>query len=250
MGLILLIVIGLLPAQFALDMSLGGRDIRAIDGAALQLDRLLAEDEGKVPGQDLPRLIQIRQALAEVHGLLDGKESFNELSAPTRWNVRASLLESDRGLGHLLEAMGGELSKARHREYAEVRTTLRKPVEYVPGWIAMGVALSLGIGTTVGWKRIVVTVAEKIGKGHLTYAQGACAETVAMATIGLADLGGMPVSTTHVLSSGVAGAMWANRSGLQAATLRKIAVAWILTLPAAMFLSAFLYTVARELWGR
>ena len=105
----------------------------------------------------------------------------------------------------------------------------------------VGVALCLGVGTTIGYKRIVITVAEKIGKTHLTYAQGACAELVAMATIGLADLGGLPVSTTHVLSSGVAGTMWANRSGIQATTIRKIGLAWILTLPAAMLLSAGLY---------
>ena len=105
----------------------------------------------------------------------------------------------------------------------------------------MGVALCLGVGTTIGYKRIVVTVAEKIGKTHLTYAQGACAELVAMATIALADVAGLPVSTTHVLSSGVAGTMWANRSGLQLTTIRKIALAWVLTLPGAMLLAAALY---------
>ena len=95
---------------------------------------------------------------------------------------------------------------------------LRQAIEYVPTWVIVGVAFCLGIGTTIGYKRIVITVAEKIGKTHLTYAQGACAEVVAMATIGLADIGGLPVSTTHVLSSGVAGTMWANDSGIQMAT--------------------------------
>ncbi|WP_163360435.1 inorganic phosphate transporter, partial [Klebsiella aerogenes] len=89
----------------------------------------------------------------------------------------------------------------------------------------------------VGWKRIVITVGEKIGKTHLTYAQGASAELVAAGTIGAADMFGLPVSTTHVLSSGVAGTMAANRSGLQLATLRNLAMAWILTLPVAMLLS-------------
>ena len=98
-------------------------------------------------------------------------------------------------------------------------------------------ALALGLGTMVGWKRIVVTVGEKIGKEHLTYAQGACAELVAMATISAADNFGLPVSTTHVLSSGVAGTMAANRSGLQISTIRNIAMAWVFTLPAAALLS-------------
>ena len=123
------------------------------------------------------------------------------------------------------------------------RKEFARAIEFVPFWVIVGVALALGIGTTIGYKRIVVTVAEKIGRSHLTYAQGAAAETVAAATIGLADIFHMPVSTTHVLSSGVAGTMWANRSGLQGDTVRKIGLAWILTLPAAILLSAGLFTL-------
>jgi phosphate/sulfate permease len=113
----------------------------------------------------------------------------------------------------------------------------------------VGVALCLGIGTTIGYQRIVVTVAEKIGKTHLTYAQGATAEAVAMATIGLADVAGLPVSTTQVLSSGIAGTMWANGSGIQAKTIRNIGLAWILTLPAAMLMAALLFTFGRLALG-
>src|SRR5581483_9191777 len=113
--------------------------------------------------------------------------------------------------------------------------------KFIPTWVKVAVAVALGMGTMVGWKRIVVTVGEKIGKTHLTYGQGAAAEIVAASVIGAADGLGLPVSTTHVLSSGVAGTMAANGSGLQLATLRNIAMAWVLTLPAAMMLSAFLY---------
>ena len=102
-------------------------------------------------------------------------------------------------------------------------------------------ALALGLGTMVGWKRIVVTVGEKIGKDHLTYAQGAAAEITAMVTIGAADVYGLPVSTTHVLSSGVAGTMAANGSGLQMATMRNLLLAWVLTLPVSIFLSGSLF---------
>ncbi|SUB17755.1 Low-affinity inorganic phosphate transporter 1 [Pantoea agglomerans] len=108
-------------------------------------------------------------------------------------------------------------------------------------WVKVVVAIALGLGTMVGWRRIVVTVGERIGKTHLSYAQGASAELVAMMTIGAADGFGLPVSTTHVLSSGVAGTMAANRSGLQLSTLRNLAVAWILTLPVSVLLSALLY---------
>jgi PiT family inorganic phosphate transporter len=108
-------------------------------------------------------------------------------------------------------------------------------------WVKFSVALALGVGTMIGWKRVVVTVGERIGKTHLTYAQGASAEMVTMITIVLATEFGLPVSTTHVLSSGVAGAMAANRSGLQSGTLRNLLLAWVLTLPACVFLGASLF---------
>ncbi len=119
---------------------------------------------------------------------------------------------------------------------------------FIPTWVKVSVALALGLGTMVGWKRIVVTVGEKIGKTHMTYAQGASAEIVAMFTIGLADAYGLPVSTTHVLSSGVAGSMAANGSGLQWSTLRAMALAWVLTLPAAMAIAGLLFVILRQVF--
>jgi PiT family inorganic phosphate transporter len=120
--------------------------------------------------------------------------------------------------------------------------------KFIPLWVKVAVAIALGLGTMVGWKRIVVTIGEKIGKTHLTYAQGASAELVAMSTIAAADMFGLPVSTTHVLSSGVAGTMAANGSGLQMATVRNLAMAWVLTLPAAIVLSGTLYWLFRQLF--
>jgi PiT family inorganic phosphate transporter len=120
--------------------------------------------------------------------------------------------------------------------------------KFIPLWVKVTVAIALGLGTMMGWKRIVVTVGEKIGKAHLTYAQGASAELVAMMTIGAADMYGLPVSTTHVLSSGVAGAMVANKSGLQWATIRNLLMAWVLTFPAAMLLSGSLYWLFSKLF--
>ena len=126
-----------------------------------------------------------------------------------------------------------------------VLDTYKKHVDaatkFIPTWVKVAVAMALGLGTMIGWKRIVVTVGEKIGKQHLTYAQGAAAEITAMLTIGGADYLGMPVSTTHVLSSGVAGTMAANHSGLQWSTVRSLALAWVLTLPMAIILSSSLY---------
>jgi inorganic phosphate transporter, PiT family len=123
------------------------------------------------------------------------------------------------------------------------RTELDAATRFIPTWVKIAVAIALGLGTMVGWKRIVVTVGEKIGKSHLTYAQGASAELVAATTIAAADIYGLPVSTTQVLSSGIAGTMAAGRSGLQASTVRNLLMAWVLTLPAAILLSGSLFWI-------
>ena len=143
-----------------------------------------------------------------------------------------------------MRQFGDQITEDRRKILKGLAGKLSKPVEYVPEWVKWGVAICLGLGTMFGWERIVVTVGEKIGKEHLTYAQGGAAELVAATTIAMADNLGMPVSTTHVLSSGIAGTMWANKSGIQAETVKEIALAWVLTLPVAMALSGGLYWIA------
>ncbi|MGB8768671.1 MAG: inorganic phosphate transporter, partial [Candidatus Korobacteraceae bacterium] len=133
---------------------------------------------------------------------------------------------------------------------AVVLANYKKHIDYatkfIPTWVKVAVALALGLGTMIGWKRIVVTVGEKIGKDHLTYGQGAAAEITAMVTIGAADMYGLPVSTTHVLSSGVAGTMAANGTGLQWETVRNLIMAWVLTLPISIVLAATLFWAFRH----
>jgi len=128
------------------------------------------------------------------------------------------------------------------------KKSLDNATKFIPLWVKIAVAVALGLGTMIGWKRIVITVGEKIGKAHLTYAQGATAELVTAATISTADMFGLPVSTTHVLSSGVAGTMAANGSGLQWGTVRNLLAAWVLTLPIAILLSATLYVAFRQIF--
>ena len=140
-----------------------------------------------------------------------------------------------------------QFSAADSSIIANYKKHIDNATKFIPTWVKVAVALALGMGTMIGWKRIVVTVGEKIGKDHLTYAQGAAAEITAMATIGAADWFGLPVSTTHVLSSGVAGTMAANKSGLQWATVRSLAMAWVLTLPVSMCLSGGLFWAFRTL---
>jgi phosphate/sulfate permease len=173
--------------------------------------------------------------LHNITALLEGKNSLYEVPADRRWEVRQSIYRFRKELAEI--QLTGESRKA----VDAASGPLKKSIEYIPFWVIVGVALALGIGTTIGYKRIVVTIAEKIGKTHLTYAQGAAAETVAAITIGLADFFHMPVSTTHVLSSGIAGTMWANKSGIQGSTIQKILLAWLLTLPAAILLGGILF---------
>jgi PiT family inorganic phosphate transporter len=147
-----------------------------------------------------------------------------------------------------MQKQGIGFSKQETATLTGFRGDLDASTKFIPFWVKVTVALALGLGTMVGWKRIVVTVGERIGKTHLTYGQGASAELVAAATILAADMYGLPVSTTHVLSSGVAGTMAANGSGLQWGTVRSIAMAWVLTLPAAAVLSGALYFTLRQVF--
>jgi PiT family inorganic phosphate transporter len=145
----------------------------------------------------------------------------------------------------LLPSEGAKYSADETKALKSYSDGLTVGTRFIPLWVKVCVAIALGLGTMVGWKRIVVTVGEKIGKSHLTYAQGASAEMVAAATIMGAQYIGLPVSTTHILSSGVAGTMAANGSGLQWSTVRSIALAWAITLPVAMALSGTLYFLLR-----
>ena len=156
-------------------------------------------------------------------------------------NVRNDMYLASEAMCHLEKNPAVQFDPPTRANLKEFKLQLDGATRFIPLWVKVAVAIALGLGTMVGWRRIVVTVGEKIGKSHLTYAQGASAETVAMLTIGAADIYGLPVSTTHVLSSGVAGTMAANRSGLQMSTVRNLALAWVLTLPVAIILSGSLY---------
>ncbi len=165
---------------------------------------------------------------------------FSALPEAERRSLRTSLYLVGEGISKLAK-MHGFADPADQKICSKYKSDADKLTKYLPVWVKVSVAIALGLGTMIGWKRIVVTVGEKIGKAHLTYAQGASAEIVAMATIEAADYFGLPVSTTHVLSSGVAGTMAANHSGLQTQTLRNLLLAWVLTLPVCISLGAVLF---------
>jgi PiT family inorganic phosphate transporter len=252
MGLIMLILIGIVPMHFALNQDAQPEVVKALHGAINDLDRHLENHaNGQLAG--LPaadeKLSKARSWLATAKTILGAEiDSFQSIPREERWKLRTELLELGKyakSLEQQLRQLNTAASLTAADQIAADQKKMKTALEYVPTWVVVGVALALGLGTMVGWKRIVVTVGEKIGKSHLTYAQGAAAELVAMTTIGAADKLGLPVSTTHILSSGVAGTMWANRSGIQAKTIRNIVMAWVLTLPVTMGLSAAIYGFCR-----
>jgi phosphate/sulfate permease len=240
-GLIMLILIGVLPAHYALDPRARSDEFARIVEATVEARELV---EQYIPKEDRPRRIAELDAVLK---RLAGKGSLSDVPSGERWGLRADLILIDNALRVLDKEHGKRLTGDDRGHLGHAREGLRSAVYYAPDWVLIAVASALGCGTMVGWKRIVVTIGEKIGKTHLTYAQGAAAELVAMTTIGLADYGGLPVSTTQVLSSGVAGTMAANGTGLQWSTVRNIAIAWVLTFPVCMVLSATLYLLFRKL---
>jgi PiT family inorganic phosphate transporter len=163
-------------------------------------------------------------------------------------NVRNDMYLLSENLAFIKKKSAVELSAAEWSDIDGYKKQVDSATKFIPTWVKVAVAIALGLGTMIGWKRIVITVGEKIGKTHLTYAQGASAEIIAAGTIILADQFALPVSTTHILSSGVAGTMAANKSGLQMATIRNLVMAWLLTLPAAITLSGGLYFIFRQIF--
>ncbi|HAB02306.1 MAG TPA: anion permease, partial [Pseudomonas sp.] len=174
--------------------------------------------------------------------------SLQRVPAEAMANVRTDMYLTSEAIRLIDRHPQQTLDSDTRHQLLQFKTHLDAATRYIPLWVKVAVALALGLGTLVGWKRIVVTVGEKIGKTHLSYAQGASAEMVAMCTIGAADMFGLPVSTTHVLSSGVAGTMIANGSGIQKRTLINLLLAWVLTLPAAMLLAAGLYWLLNQVF--
>jgi PiT family inorganic phosphate transporter len=174
--------------------------------------------------------------------------TLDKVPAEAVGNTRNDMYLTSEAIRFLMKDKESALSKEDVSALNAYKGSLDSATKFIPTWVKIAVAIALGLGTMIGWKRIVITVGEKIGKSHLTYAQGASAELVAAATIGGGRHVWLPVSTTHVLSSGVAGAMAANGSGPQVATIRNMVMAWVPTLPAAIMLSGALYVLFSRLF--
>ncbi|MBN9414596.1 hypothetical protein ABS71_03040 [bacterium SCN 62-11] len=242
MGLVMLILIGMAPATFALNLQGDPALNLKAQAACRQMVEVLPEGHARVP---------LKQELeGYLHGTAVPQGLRQSLADSARiWGTDLSRLSGEdrvafRNLTGLqarcLRKLAGQ-GRPQAASMLEAARALEAPIEYVADWVKVAVALALGLGTMVGWKRIVVTVGEKIGKEGLTYGQGAAAQLVAASTILLADVMKMPVSTTHVLSSGIAGSMAAQKCQLQRKTLYSICLAWVLTLPACITLALGLY---------
>jgi len=258
MGLLMLILIGIIPASFAINLDTDAQVLAQISGSARETSAGFARMAKDAPIPDaataetvLSQFLRSGKADPTTYAALAAKDAaiadkighvktLSEVPAEARRSLRTDIYLVSESITRLSKQTDG-LPGADIKVLLGLRDQLKGITAFIPNWVKVMVAMALGLGTMIGWKRIVVTVGEKIGKAHLNYAQGASAELVAMATIGAADIFGLPVSTTHVLSSGVAGAMTASHSGLQTATLRNLVLAWVLTLPVCIFLGAMLF---------
>lgn len=264
MGLIMLILIGIVPSAYALNRAVDAADVAHFRALAQATQAsLLSVQTARPPVADpraiLTRFVRSRAlepqtvlALSEISGEIAEHAarhvSFSQVPSAAVPNMRNDMYLASETIRLMLRSDAPAFDPQIRANLTAFRDALNIATRHIPLWVKISVAIALGLGTMVGWKRIVVTVGEKIGKSHLTYAQGGAAELVAMGTILAADAYGLPVSTTHVLSSGVAGTMVANRSGLRWTTVRNLALAWILTLPAAILLSATLYMLLRQVF--
>ncbi len=264
MGLIMLILIGVVPTTYALNRALPANQVALFETNSKAASAVI---NGKAAGYNVigdPR--PAVTAYVAQHQINEGTfpslavlvnniaqevtqyGSIAKMPADQVGNTRNDMYLASEAIRFLMKDDQAQLSASDVATLNAYKGSLDSATKFIPYWVKIVVAIALGLGTMVGWKRIVVTVGSKIGKTHLTYAQGACAEITAAATIAAADGYGLPVSTTHVLSSGIAGTMAANGSGLQWSTVRNIALAWVLTLPAAMALSGTLYFIFSHLF--
>ncbi|MFN3849039.1 MAG: inorganic phosphate transporter [Spirosomataceae bacterium] len=249
-GLVMLILIGILPTYFAVNKTIDFKEIKP-DLAVIETN-LAKIDTLHSSTTDLERIAKIKKSVSFLHSVAD---SAGKVDKTNSLDIRKAMLTISSNVKKLIEDDDVVMSQEAKEELKKVATKeekgIRRYTDHAPFWVILMISLSLGLGTMVGWKRIVVTVGEKIGKSHLTYAQGASAELVAATTIGLASWFKLPVSTTHSLSSGIAGAMVASKGikNLQAKTIKSILLAWVLTLPVAILLSATLFVFFRWIVG-
>jgi PiT family inorganic phosphate transporter len=261
MGLIMLILIGTVPTAYALNRSMHEDQVQIFIAMSDRAETILghyvqapvpadyrAEVTRYIGDRTLsPETVAAEQALTkDIRDEVAAYHSIDKIPAEKIGNIRNDMYLSGDALRLMKKSGNPVFSPADESAIDAYHSQIDGATKFIPTWVKVAVAVALGMGTMIGWRRIAVTVGEKIGKTRLTYGQGAAAEIVAASVIGAADGLGLPVSTTHVLSSGVAGTMAANGSGLQWNTVRSLALAWVLTLPVSIALSGALFWLFRH----
>jgi PiT family inorganic phosphate transporter len=272
MGLIMLILIGTVPTAYALNHAVTAQDMQEFIAASEQTGHILDRhvDKTGILGEDArtevtdyirtkqlqpDTILALRELVEDLNHEVALYKVFKSVPAQDQANVRNDMYVAGEAI-RLMQKNDARMvkekkqpvfDKAESAALGNYKIKVDKATRFIPDWVKVAVALALGLGTMIGWRRVVVTVGEKIGKEHLSYAQGASASLVTMGTIFAANIFGQPVSTTHILSSGVAGTMSANGSGLRLATVRNIAAGWVFTLPVAALLSGTLYWLFRAI---
>jgi PiT family inorganic phosphate transporter len=247
-GLVMLILIGIVPTYFALDERLNPSNLPTplarVERIAASIDPMILSASDR---QKLSEALDMNRRLQQRFSTLTQVDAIPKRE---RFLVRKDIMIMDRNLTAIAKNDEVKLSSGEKKTLRDELKSIRNLTDYSPRWVILMISLSLGLGTMIGWKRIVKTIGEKIGKEHLTYAQGASAEIVAASTIGLSSFYGLPVSTTHVLSSGIAGSMVASKGvkNLQPDTVRNILIAWFLTLPVVMVMAGTLFLLFRSIF--
>lgn len=246
-GLVMLILIAIVPAYFTIDISKNSTDYRELTSEVITLLNKINPEE--LNADEKFEHKKSLHFLQEFDSLMLTGKSFKDFSSQEKLTIRKDMLLLGGSMKILLASKNISLSATNKVKLKKAFTQLKSITDYAPFWVILMISVSLGLGTMIGWKRIVKTIGEKIGKQHLTYAQGASAEIVAASTIGFSTWLGLPVSTTHVLSSGIAGSMVASKGikNLQTKTIKNIALAWLLTLPVCMVVSGLLFLLFRSI---
>ncbi len=248
-GILMMILIAILPGQFSLDEKI---NLQSVNGNVFEIQKIIAATDTTQFGKDeFKHYNSIKKHSASYFAAVGAEKTrASEIALTDRFELRKDVVKLTKGAEKLLKSPNFAISaKDSKKLKAEIKEA-KLLVEFAPSWVIILISISLGLGTMIGWKRIVKTIGEKIGKQHMSYAQGASAEMVASVGIGMASAYGLPVSTTHMLSSGIAGSMVAKKGlkNLQKKTITTIALAWVLTLPVTMVLSGGLFLIFRALF--
>jgi phosphate/sulfate permease len=246
-GLIMLILIAVLPGQFAVDSTV---NLQSVNGNVNKIELLVSKaDTNVLAKKEKVMYAEIIKYSDHFEEITAGKFNSDEIALKDRFSLRKDVIKITKNADKIIKGGNLTLSLNEIKDLNHEIKATKKLVEYAPSWVMIVISLCLGLGTMVGWKRIVKTVGEKIGKQHMSYAQGASAELVASMGIGMASAYGVPVSTTHMLSSGIAGSMVAKKGlkNLQKGTIKTIALTWLLTLPVTIILSGGLFLLFRAI---